>query len=391
MEKFEQQNNQEKAISEFEDLRGLDLSGRDLKALPIEVLITADFDTKTIWPAQDKLPTGFNSEEVIDEAKNPGLGIRDLHQKGIDGRGIKVAIIDQTLSSGTGNFVSHLEYASAIFDYKEFGNAKDEDISMHGPAVASLLIGKTCGVAPGAEVVYRATPTGRDFNYKADALLDIIEFNKTLSPKNKVRVLSCSIGYMEEKPEPGLERWIEAIKKAEADGIIVSDVGERTGVDYIGGGTSGDKNDPECYGGPLFSKDLEDEELNKIFKESGGDIDLILQKIKEIKEDEVLNIPDPVLKEKIQKALNERGKEIIIPCDYRTVASNTGPEEYMYNGKGGMSWAVPYLSGLFALALQINPDLTKQEMADAMNKTAVGNKKGLKVLNPRGFIEAVQK
>lgn len=73
------------------------------------------------------------------------------------------------------------------------------------------------------------------------------------------------------------------------------------------------------------------------------------------------------------------------------MASNSGQEQYMYNGKGGMSWAVPYLSGLFALALQVNPDLTKEKIVDVINKTATMNKKGLKVINPKGFIEAIQK
>ena len=390
MEKFAPQNNLE-TISKFEDWRGLDLSGRDLRTVPVEVLTTTDFDTRTIWPKRDDLPANFNPERIINEAKNPGLGIKELHKQGIDGRGIRVAIIDQTLSSEKGELASHSEYTSNIIDYKEFGDAKDEDISMHGPAVASLLIGKTCGVAPGAELVYRSTPSGMDFNHKADALLDIIEFNKTLSPKDRVRVVSASVGYMEEKPKPDLKRWIEAIKKAEAEGIIVSDVSNRTGVDYIGGGANGDKNDPDSYGRALFLKDREDEEINKIFAESDGDINLILQKLREIKKDKVSNIPDSILIEKIRKALDEREKEIIVPCDYRTMASNAGPEDYMYNGKGGMSWAVPYLSGLFALALQINSNLTKEEMANAINKTAILNKKGLKIINPRGFIEAIQK
>jgi hypothetical protein len=88
--------------------------------------------------------------------------------------------------------------------------------------------------------------------------------------------------------------------------------------------------------------------------------------------------------------LSQREKEVIIPCDYRTMASNAGPNEFMYNGKGGMSWAVPYLTGLFALAFQINPNLTKEEIADTINKTATINSKGLKVVNPRGFIDAIR-
>lgn len=358
MEHSEKQRNPEEIISEFEDLRGVDLSERDLRTVPVEVLITADFDTKTIWPGQDKLSAGFNPEKIISEAKNPGLGIEELHAQGIDGRGVRVAIIDQTLSSENGELIAHSEYASKIIDYREFGDAKGENVSMHGPAVASLLVGETCGVAPGAELVYRATPSGRDFNHKADALLDLINFNKTLPSGNKIRIVNCSIGYMEEKYESGLERWIEAIKKAEAEGIIVSDVGDRTGVDYIGGGASGNKNNPENYDRPLFSKDKEDEELNKIFAESGGN--------------------------------SEREKEIVIPCDYRSMVSNTGPDEYMYKGKGGVSWSVPYLTGLFALAFQVNPNLTKKEIANAINKTAIMNKRGLKVVNPKVFIDAIR-
>ena len=34
---------------------------------------------------------------------------------------------------------------------------------MDGPAVASLLVGKTCGVAPGAELVYKATTIRKRF------------------------------------------------------------------------------------------------------------------------------------------------------------------------------------------------------------------------------------
>jgi hypothetical protein len=63
----------------------------------------------------------------------------------------------------------------------------------------------------------------------------------------------------------------------------------------------------------------------------------------------------------------------------------------MYYGKGGISWSVPYLSGLFALAFQANPDATKEEIAVAANKTAFINKKELKIINPKGLIEAIKK
>lgn len=392
MKIFEQIGRPEKIVAEFEDLKGLNLSERDLRNTIAEVLLTTEFDTKTIWPNKDKLPEDFIPEKVMFEAKNPGLGIRELHQKEINGQGVRVAIIDQTLSSEDGKFMPHSEYLSNIVDYKEFGDAAKESISMHGPAVASLLVGKSCGVAPGAELVYRAVPSGRrDFNYKAEALLDIIELNKTLPLENKIRIVSCSIGYMEDEPEPGLERWIEAIKKAEEEGIIVSDVSNRTGIDSLGGGASGDKENPENYDQWLrVSKNQRNEEFRKILSESGDDVELILTRIKKMDIKEIANLTDDFLRQKIEDKLHEKEKEIIIPCDYRSMASRAGADEYMYNGKGGLSWAVPYLSGLFALAFQVNPNLKKEEIAEAIKKTAIENTKGFKVVNPKRFIEVLK-
>lgn len=383
MKKFEQQNNQE-IISEFKDLRGFDLSEKNLKSIPVEALMTADFDTETKWPKRENLPDGFNPEKLMEESKNPGLGIRELHKQGINGQGVVVAIIDQRLD------VNHPEYQSSIADYVEYGEAGKERISMHGPAVASLLVGKDCGVAPGAKLVYKAVPSGRSFLLEAQALDDIIEKNKTVSPNEKVRVVSCSIGYMLEKPEPGLNEWVEALKKAKESGIFVVDVGgNQIDISFSGGGSPENKNDFENYL-PWLREGEGKEELNKIISE--GNIDEILRKVREIRGAEVVDISDSDLRKKIEERLEEMKKEIIVPSDYRTMASSWNKEgQYMYNGRGGISWSVPYLAGLFALALQINPNLQREEIAEIINESAVVNKKGLRIINPKGFIEAVQK
>ena len=62
----------------------------------------------------------------------------------------------------------------------------------------------------------------------------------------------------------------------------------------------------------------------------------------------------------------------------------------MYNGKGGISWSVPYLAGLFALILQVNPNIKREEIAEIINKSAVVNKKGLRIVNPKGIIDLVK-
>ena len=63
---------------------------------------------------------------------------------------------------------------------------------MHGPAVASILAGKTIGVAPGAHIYYAVTPGTADSRPYADALHYILALNDTLPESEKIRAVSVS-------------------------------------------------------------------------------------------------------------------------------------------------------------------------------------------------------
>jgi len=280
-------------------------------------------------------------EKKIEDGKNPGLGIIELHEQGIDGSGVNVAIIDQKLLLG------HREYKNSLAGYSEYGEAKYEQTSMHGPAVASLLVGKSCGVAPEAKLTYMAVPSGeRNFKWYVRALTDIIDANKVAKPSGKIRIVSCSIGYDTENPEPSLDQWIQTKKDAERAGIIVVDTSDDFKFDFLGGGSL-DKNNIDGYDFALF------------------------------------------LKERNTSDWKPHG--IIVPSDYRTMAGRNGENEYMYEEKGGASWSVPYLAGIFALALQVNPELTQEELFRVATETAQTNSKGLKIINPKGIIEKIKK
>ena len=47
--------------------------------------------------------------------------------------------------------------------------------------------------------------------------------------------------------------------------------------------------------------------------------------------------------------------------DSRTTASPTGKDEYVFYPMGGMSWAIPYIAGMYALAAQVKPEITPEE------------------------------
>jgi len=60
---------------------------------------------------------------------------------------------------------------------------------------------------------------------------------------------------------------------------------------------------------------------------------------------------------------------LLVPSDSRTIASPTGAQDYVFYRDGGMSWSIPYLAGMYALAVQVKPDITPEEFWDAALKT----------------------
>jgi subtilisin family serine protease len=114
------------------DARSCDISDVDLSA--VEDTDDLTFDTDTKWPKV--LPKGFDPEKILEFNKNPGLGIRALHKKGITGKGVSIAIIDQGL------LLEHEQYKNNIKLYERI-HCGDDVAQMHGPAVASIAAGMT--------------------------------------------------------------------------------------------------------------------------------------------------------------------------------------------------------------------------------------------------------
>lgn len=50
--------------------------------------------------------------------------------------------------------------------------------------------------------------------------------------------------------------------------------------------------------------------------------------------------------------------QALIPMDSRTTASPTGNNDYVFYRTGGVSWSIPYIAGLYALACQVKSDIT---------------------------------
>ena len=53
----------------------------------------------------------------------------------------------------------------------------------------------------------------------------------------------------------------------------------------------------------------------------------------------------------------------------RAYAARTGPQNYEIDYEGGLSWAVPWMAGFYALCCQARPDITPAEFIELIKDT----------------------
>jgi subtilisin family serine protease len=302
--------------------------------------ITFTFNEGTVLKGNEKL-----QDEIMNNGKNPGLGIIELHEEGITGKGINVAIIDQNL------LLDHPEFDGKIAKYYDTGCEQAADSgSMHAPAVTSILVGNTIGVAPDAKVYFAAAPswTG-DSEYYAKGLYWIIEENKKLPENEKIRVVSVSAapsGYGSPFLK-NLKMWDEAVLAAQDEGILVLDCrsGEKTGIIA-----------------PAF---YDPEDPNNVSMCTGG-------------------FPT--------STYVVPSSQIGVPTSYRTVAEEyvEASPSYQYTGQGGLSWGIPYAAGVLALGWQVNPALDNDQIIQILFNTCSVANDGSNIINPIAFIDAIK-
>ncbi|RHN03006.1 S8/S53 family peptidase [Dielma fastidiosa] len=342
------------------NLMGLDLSEFDLSEN--KNLIYSSFDTFTVWP--DKLPETFDPIQIMEQGKNPGLGIRALHEQGITGKGVSIAIIDQSLD------VNHEEYADQLMLYEKI-NVYGDGISMHGPAVASLAVGKSIGVAPDAKLYFiacdfidydvKTDEATINFNYLASAIERVIEINEVLPKNDKIRVISISRGYgLGKDAELGSDELYAVIEKAKSAGIFVITVTPSVNysfdINFLGRKLNTDSDQLNSYTLPLICQTIP----------------------------EAICIRDETV-----------NPMIYAPMDGRTLAGDGGENSYTYLSTGGASWTVPWLAGMYALCVQADPDMNPDKFIRKINETGDiltldTGEKIKTVINPQRLIEAIQ-
>ncbi len=320
-----------KKMDRFTGLANVSLARLDLRS-QADWLGSMDFDTDTEWPAPDKMPPGFDPAGLLAMHRTPGLGVRRLHARGIAGKGVGVAIIDQPLLLG------HEEYTQRIARYDATGLV-GMDPQMHGSPIASILVGKSIGLAPEAALSYFAVPMWKSDNQAyVNALKKIFSLNETLPAEEKVRVVSISTGLFSRNPHSA--EWKAALTEADSLGILVVTCDpDFLKFSILTCELGQDPDDSKSYGPSIYAD-----------------------------ESDVLRIPGA----------------------NRTLASHRGDAVYRFDRVGGQSWGAPYIAGLAALAFQVDPKLEPRRIVALLVETATKTAAG-PIVNPEAFIAAVEK
>lgn len=320
------------------DVRSCNVSGEDFSG--IENWNKISFNSDTLWPSADRMPEGFDPAAVLELSKDPGLGIRDLHDQGVTGEGVGIAIIDQGLYTG------HEQYRENLMLYESFHASDGQSAAMHGSAVASIAVGRDVGVAPGAKLYYIACDFGHftddgyayDLSILADGIYRVLEINRSLPQGEKIRVISISFGPTPDMP--GYQELADAVQAAGEEGIFALTVSPHRfypEFQFLGMSREGlaDPNDPQAYRPAAWLADLQPDWLDDT---------------------------------------------ILVPMGGRTYAGCTGEADYEWSSEGGMSWAVPWLAGFYALCCQAAPDCTVDQFFRAVQATA-----STKLLHENGY------
>lgn len=337
----------------------MDLRGRDLAALDLrdrrEDLLYCTFDDRTKWPPAERMPAGFDPARIAELGRRPGLGVRRLHQRGITGRGVGIAIIDNPLLAG------HQEYAARLRSNDRTGGGP-ADPQMHGGAVVSIAAGKTAGVAPETGVYCVANnlggSSGVDFKGRAEAVRLILAKNDQLPAGNKIRVISMPVGWSPE--QSGFAEMEAAAKTARVAGMLfVSSSTDRMhGFKFHGLGRAplADPDDFNSYEPGLWW--------------ARGFLD--------------------------GRRFRDR---LLAPMDSRTTAAPDAPNQYVFYRQGGSSWTIPCIAGVYALAAQVDPVITPEKFWSLAIETGrtIERKHGSDtyqlgpILDPVALVDALQR
>lgn len=285
------------------------------------------------------------------------LNIDDIHRAGITGKNIGIAIIDTGMSA-------HIDLKDSVVCFKDYVNHKKSyyDDNGHGTHVAGIISGngkksggKYKGIAPDAKLIII-----KCLDYKGNGSIksalegfDFIEKNRD---KYNIRIVNISLGTSAEKKEVDMEILIDGVEYLWKKGIIVVAAAGNNGPN------SGSVTAPGCAKS-IITVGSSDRKNNIVVNEydfSGR---------------------GPTRECIVKPEIVCPGTNIV-SCDVNKLS---------YMSRSGTSMSVPIVSGVIALTLENNPELTNKQLKKLLYNTAIDlgfekSRQGWGLINPGKMI-----
>lgn len=325
--------NKRQAVREWAEANGVDLKAK------VGSQLSSGQPAQSTTPAQDTF-------DALTEAETQHVSrpsdMAELHRNGITGKGVTVAVIDSGISQ-------HPDIADRIVAFRDFSGKRTvkrapTDPKGHGTHVAGIIAGKgpeISGVAPEANLV------GCRINSEQDAIqaIDWVIENRE---KYSIDVLNLSLG-VPAPANPADDKFRQAAERAVAAGLIVVAAAgnECKGVVCESTISSPGISPKVITVGALDDRGTAVRKDDGIYAMSsrgpagGGKPDLIAE-----------------------------GVNVLAPLAKESAFAGGLSKTARYVALSGSSPATPMVSGAVALMLQVNPDLSHDEVKSILSSTA---------------------
>lgn len=281
------------------------------------------------------------------------LNIDDIHRVGITGKNIGIAIIDTGMSA-------HFDLKDSIICFKDYVNNRKNyyDDNGHGTHVAGIIGGsgrksggKYKGIAPDSKLIII-----KCLDYKGNGsiknALEGCKFIEKNREKYNIRIVNISLGTSVEKKEADMETLIDGVEHLWKKGFIVVAAAGNNGPER------GSVTAPGC--------------AKSIITVGSSD------RKNDFKVDEYDFSGRGPTKECIVKPEIVCPGTNIISCDVNKLS---------YMSRSGTSMSVPIVSGIIALTLEKNPNITNKQLKKLLYETSIDlgiekSRQGWGLINP---------
>lgn len=375
-----------------EGLCGADLINCDMSDLDFEHFKLLCFDENTKFSKEQQRK--FKIDELIQAARVPMKELQEIHSKGMDGKGVKVAIIDTNIDieAYKEKYGGNIQYVNSEFS---------GEIEQHGKTVLNSFL----QTAPNVEVEFFPF----DKTQKEKKAEHFIQYINQIA-KDGIKMISLSNSLENVINDKTQLEEIKAFLISNKITLIDSQTFYRD-FTYCFRDISKDGSESykECLCEP---EDLQHENnWNKIHKNYQGllqkyqvdNLEELKIKLKDAGENDILQAVEkfePLLEfkqfsdgqksplyilkqiDKQQEENNRKSECVRIPCGGRTLADK-------YWGTSSASYSIPVISGLFAICKQLDPQMEYEEFVKICKETSkqVGE---CNLIQPQSIVEKVK-